>query len=200
MNLPGLDAPLGTIWCVGRNYAEHAKELGNAVPAAPVNFLKPASSVLLSGGVLRLPADSKRVDHEVELVVSRAADGSMLAAVGIDFTARDIQEELKKKGLPWTMAKGRPGFAALGPFVSMNLPASLTLTVNGETRQHGTTADMIFSVPALISYLDEKFGLRPGDIVFTGTPSGVGPVVPGDRVEAALGEGASRLTLTVAAP
>jgi 2-keto-4-pentenoate hydratase/2-oxohepta-3-ene-1,7-dioic acid hydratase in catechol pathway len=198
MELPGLDAPLGTIWCVGRNYAEHAKELGNALPSAPVIFLKPASSVVLSGGALRLPPDSKRVDHEVELVVARAADGALLMAVGVDFTARDIQEDLKKKGLPWTLAKGRPGFAALGPFVPAALPATLELSVNGAVRQKGSTADMIFPVPKLLAYLDENFGLRRGDVVFTGTPSGVGPVAPGDRVEAALGGGASRLALSVA--
>ncbi|MDE2141649.1 MAG: fumarylacetoacetate hydrolase family protein [Elusimicrobia bacterium] len=199
MNLPGLDIALGTIWCVGRNYAEHAKELGNALPAAPVIFLKPASSVISSGGTLRLPADSKRVDHEVELVVARAADGSLRAAVGVDFTARDIQEELKKKGLPWTLAKGRPGFAALGPFVPAALPAALTLSVNGSVRQKGSTADMLFPVPRLLEYLDANFGLAPGDIVFTGTPAGVGPVSAGDRVEAVLGDGVSRLTVTVAA-
>lgn len=196
MILPGLDVPLGTIWCVGRNYAEHAKELGNAVPAAPVIFLKPASSVVLSGGSLRLPPDSKRVDHEVELVIARAADGSLRAAVGIDFTARDIQEDLKKKSLPWTAAKGRPGFAALGPFAPARLPAELTLTVNGALRQKGSTADMIFGAPALLEHLDAVYGMKPGDIVFTGTPSGVGPVAAGDRVEAEL-VGSSRLSLTV---
>lgn len=200
MDLPGLDLPLGTIWCVGRNYAEHAQELGNPVPAAPVVFLKPASAVVLSGGTLRLPADSKRVDHEVELVVARAADGSLRAAVGVDFTARDLQAELKKKGLPWTAAKGRPGFAALGPFVPARLPAALSLTVNGVERQRGSTADMLFSVEAIFRFLDAEFGPRPGDVVFTGTPSGVAPVAPGDRVEAVLGDGESRLVLTVAAP
>jgi len=199
MILPGLDVPLGTIWCVGRNYAEHAKELGNAVPSAPMIFLKPASSVLLSGGTLRLPRDSRRVDHEVELVVARAADGSLRAAVGVDFTARDVQEELKKKGMPWTAAKGRPGFAALGPFVPARLPATLALSVNGTERQRGSTADMIFSVEKLLEFLDATYHLGPGDIVFTGTPAGVAVVAPGDRLEAVLNGGESRLTLTVAA-
>lgn len=199
MNLPGLDVALGTIWCVGRNYAEHAKELGNAVPTAPMIFLKPASAVVLSGGTLRLPADSKRVDHEVELVIARAADGSLRMAVGVDFTARDLQEEAKKSGQPWTDSKGRPGFAALGAFVPAVLPAPLSLSVNGAVRQRGTTADMIFSVPQLLAHLDARFGLRPGDIVFTGTPSGVAPVVAGDRVEAEIGGGVSRLTLSVSA-
>jgi 2-keto-4-pentenoate hydratase/2-oxohepta-3-ene-1,7-dioic acid hydratase in catechol pathway len=198
MNLPGLDLPLGTIWCVGRNYAEHAKELGNDAPKAPLIFLKPASSVVLSGGTLRLPSDSKRVDHEVELVVASAADGALRMAVGVDFTARDLQEEAKTKGLPWTDAKGRPGFAALGPFVPAVLPAELLLTVDGAPRQRGTTADMIFPVPKLLEYLDGRFGLRPGDIVFTGTPAGVAPLKAGDRVEASLGGGASRLTIDVA--
>ena len=199
MLLPGLDLPLGTIWCVGRNYADHARELGNAVPEEPVIFLKPASSVLLSGGTLRLPSDSRRVDHEVELVVARAADGSLRAAVGVDFTARDIQQELKKKGLSWTLAKGRRGFAALGPFVPAKLPAELTLAVNGSIRQRGSTSDMLFPAAELLDYLDTIYGLGPGDIVFTGTPSGVAPVAAGDRVEAALGS-QSRLTLSVAAP
>jgi len=199
MELPGLDVPLSAIWCVGRNYAEHAAELGNAAPAEPVVFLKPPSSVLLSGGTLRLPRDSRRVDHEVELVVARAADGSLRAAVGIDFTARDVQQELKKKGLPWTLAKARPGFAALGPFAPARLPAELMLSVNGSVRQRGTTADMIFPVPRLLEYLDATFRLGPGDVVFTGTPAGVGPVAAGDRIEAVLGRGESRLELTVAA-
>jgi len=199
MNLPGLDVPLGTIWCVGRNYAEHAKELGNAVPTAPLIFLKPASSVVFSGGTLRLPADSKRVDHEVELVIARAGNGALLMAVGVDFTARDLQEEAKKKGQPWVDAKGRPGFAALGSFVPAVLPAELTLSVNGAVRQKGSTSDMIFSVPKLLEYLDGRFGLQPGDIVFTGTPAGVAPVAADDRIEASLRGGASRLTLSVAA-
>ena len=199
MNLPGLDVPLGTIWCVGRNYAEHAKELGNAVPTAPMIFLKPASSVVLSGGTLKLPADSKRVDHEVELVIARAKDGSLKMAVGIDFTARDLQEEAKKKGQPWVDAKGRPGFAALGAFVPAALPVELLLTVGGSVRQKGSTTDMIFSVTKLLEHLDARFGLQPGDIVFTGTPSGVSPVAAGDRIEASLGGGLSRLTLGVSA-
>jgi 2-keto-4-pentenoate hydratase/2-oxohepta-3-ene-1,7-dioic acid hydratase in catechol pathway len=198
MELPGLDVPLGTIWCVGRNYVGHAKELGNAVPSAPVIFLKPRSSVLLSGGALRLPADSKRVDHEVELVAARAQDGSLRAAIGIDFTARDIQEDLKKKGLPWALAKGRPGFAALGPFVPARLPAGIALRVNGALRQKGSTDQMLFSVEEIFAYLEKNFALGPGDIVFTGTPPGVAPVVSGDKIEAVLGGGASRLVLTVA--
>ena len=196
MTLPGLDAPPRTIWCVGRNYAAHAAELGNAVPEAPVIFLKPRSALLLSGGTLRLPPRSARVDHEVELVVGVGRGRALRQAVGIDFTARDVQERLKKAGLPWTLAKGLRGFAALGTFVEPRLPAELSLSVNGETRQRGTTADMLWDVPRLLAYIDENFGLGEGDLVFTGTPPGVGPVKAGDRVEASLGE--SRLSLAVA--
>ena len=197
MRLPGLDLPLGTIWCVGRNYAEHARELGNEAPSQPVIFLKPASAILLSGGNLRLPRDSSRVDHEVELVIARISDGSFRMAVGIDFTARDLQDDLKKKGLPWTLAKGRPGFAAIGPFVPATLPCELTLSVNGAVRQKGSTAEMIFSVPQIFAYLDETYGPAVGDIVFTGTPAGVGPVVAGDQIDASIGADRSRLVVCV---
>lgn len=197
MILPGLSRPVGTIWCVGRNYADHAKELGNEVPAAPMIFLKPASSLMLDGGVLRIPSDSRRVDHEVELVV--AAGLSLMMAVGVDFTARDIQEEAKKKGLPWTSSKGRPGFAAVGNFVPLTLPSELALSVNGQPRQRGTTADMIHTVEKLIDHLDRTYGLAEGDLIFTGTPAGVAPVGSGDVIDASLNGGESRLRLTVAA-
>lgn len=197
MILPGLSRPVGTIWCVGRNYADHAKELGNEVPAAPMIFLKPASSLMLDGGVLRIPSDSRRVDHEVELVV--AAGLSLMMAVGVDFTARDIQEEAKKKGLPWTSSKGRPGFAAVGNFVPLALPSELALSVNGQSRQRGTTADMIHTVEKLIDHLDRTYGLAEGDLIFTGTPAGVAPVGSGDVIDASLNGGESRLRLTVAA-
>lgn len=197
MILSGLSRPVGTIWCIGRNYAEHAKELGSEIPAAPVVFLKPASSLLIDGGILRLPSDSKRVDHEVELVVAFGPDLKM--AVGIDFTARDLQEEAKKKGLPWTSAKGRPGFAAIGSFSPLSLPAELSLSVNGAIRQRGSTKDMIFSVEKIIEHLDRTYGLAEGDLIFTGTPAGVAPVAAGNRVEAAINGGESRLSLTVSA-
>jgi 2-keto-4-pentenoate hydratase/2-oxohepta-3-ene-1,7-dioic acid hydratase in catechol pathway len=197
MILPGMSRPVGTIWCIGRNYAEHAKELGNEAPVSPIVFLKPASSLLLDGGVLRLPPDSQRVDHEVELVV--AAGLSLMMAVGIDFTARDIQEADKKKGLPWTSAKGRPGFAAVGNFLPLTVPSELELSVDGAVRQRGTTKDMIFSIEKIIDHLDRTYGLTEGDLIFTGTPAGVAPVAAGARVEALLNGGESRLRLTVAA-
>jgi 2-keto-4-pentenoate hydratase/2-oxohepta-3-ene-1,7-dioic acid hydratase in catechol pathway len=193
--LPGLSRPVGTIWCIGRNYAEHAKEMGAAVPSSPVVFTKPASSLLVDGGTLRIPKDSKRVDHEVELVVAHGARPMM--AVGIDWTARDVQEELKKKGLPWTAAKGRPGFAAVGPFVPLNLPAEFEIAVDGAVKQRGSTKDMLFSVDAIVAHLDETYGLSEGDLIFTGTPPGVSPVASGAKIEARLNGGESLLRLTV---
>jgi len=197
MILPGLSRPVGTIWCIGRNYAEHAKELGNEAPTSPIVFLKPASSLMLDGGVLRLPPDSLRVDHEVELVV--AAGLSLMMAVGIDFTARDLQEADKKKGLPWTSAKGRPGFAAVGNFVPLTMPCNLELSVDGAVRQRGNTKDMIFPIERIIDHLDRTYGLAEGDLIFTGTPAGVAPLAAGAKVEALLNGGESRLRLTVAA-
>ena len=202
MEIPGLDAPLRTIWCIGRNYAAHARELGSAPPAQPIVFLKPLSAVNLDGGVLHLPPDSARVDHEVELVIARGRDGRLLMAVGVDFTARDIQERDKAQGLPWTSCKGRPGFAALGAFVPPSLPAVFQLSVNGEIRQRGNSAEMIFSVEKLLEHIDAVYGLAPGDVVYTGTPAGVSPLKSGDRVKAELSGGGplapvSRLTVTV---
>ncbi len=197
MILPGLSRPVGAIWCIGRNYVEHAKELGNEVPSSPVVFLKPASSLLVDGGVLRLPADSRRVDHEVELVIS--AGLSLMMAVGIDFTARDLQEEAKKQGLPWTSAKGRPGFAAVGNFTPLTMPSEFELSVDGRVRQRGSTKDMIFPIEKLIEHLDRTYGLSEGDLIFTGTPAGAAPVAAGARVEALLNGGESRLRLSVAA-
>jgi len=194
--LPGLSRPVGAIWCIGRNYAEHAKELGSEVPSSPLVFLKPASSLLIDGGALRLPPDSKRVDHEVELVVAWGL--TLMMAVGIDFTARDLQEEAKKKGLPWTSSKSRPGFAAVGNFTPLTLPSELELTVDGLVRQRGSTKDMIFPVEKLIEHLDRTYGLSEGDLIFTGTPAGVAPVAAGARVEALLNGGESRLRLSVA--
>jgi len=195
MILPGLSAPVRTIYCIGRNYAEHARELGNEIPREPVVFLKPASSIMLSGGVLKLPLQSKRVDHEVEVVV--AVGPKRLFAVGIDFTARDLQQAAKEKGLPWTLAKGLPGFAAVGSFVEAKLPLEFSLSVNGEARQRGNTGDMIFPVEGILNYLDKTYGLGDGDIIFTGTPAGVSPLKSGDRIAAELAGGLSRLELTV---
>jgi 2-keto-4-pentenoate hydratase/2-oxohepta-3-ene-1,7-dioic acid hydratase in catechol pathway len=194
---PGLAAPLRTIYCVGRNYAEHAKELGNAVPDEPLVFLKPASSLVLDGGTVRIPDGCSRLDHEAEVVVTVDASRKRLYAVGIDLTARDFQEQAKKKGEPWTRAKGFKGAAAIGAFVDAWPPFKFRLSVNGRLRQTGNTRDMIFSFDRVLSYIDENFGLGPGDVVFTGTPAGVASLASGDVVDASINDVASHVTIRI---
>jgi 2-keto-4-pentenoate hydratase/2-oxohepta-3-ene-1,7-dioic acid hydratase in catechol pathway len=183
------------IVCVGRNYRDHAKELGNDVPSEPLLFFKPPSALLNPGGVVRIPAASDRVDFEGELAVvigrraTRLAPGADWRKVvrgytlANDVTARDLQ----KKDGQWTRAKGFDTFCPVGPLVSDELdPESgliIETRVNGELRQHGSTLDFIFPIPALLSYITAAITLEPGDLVLTGTPSGVGPLAPGDRVE-----------------
>jgi 2-keto-4-pentenoate hydratase/2-oxohepta-3-ene-1,7-dioic acid hydratase in catechol pathway len=196
----GLGAPLRTVYCVGRNYVEHAAELGHPVPSKPLVFLKPAAAALFSGEWLGLPPSSRRVDHEVEVVAGVCGDGRIRYAVGIDFTARDLQAQAREKGDPWTLSKGFKGFAALGDFIDAVPPFPFSLSVNGAVRQRGDTREMVFSIDRLLAYVDETFGLGRGDIVYTGTPAGVGPLKDGDVVSAELGTGLSRLTLTVGRP
>jgi 2-keto-4-pentenoate hydratase/2-oxohepta-3-ene-1,7-dioic acid hydratase in catechol pathway len=200
--------PAGKIVCVGRNYADHAKEMGAALPEAPILFLKPPSALLLGGGIVRLPRWSQEVHHEVELVVRLGKGGKDVgseeaarlvdaAAVGIDFTARDVQAEAKRRGEPWAVAKGWDGAAPVSSFVPVEdtgelADLELDLMVNGDPRQNGRTRDMIWPVPELLAFISTRFTLEPGDLVFTGTPAGVGPVCPGDRLVARLG---SRATL-----
>lgn len=195
------------ILCVGRNYRDHAKELGNEVPAEPLLFFKPPSSLLGPGGVVRMPAASARVDFEGELafVISRrtsrfAAGGDWRTVIrgytlANDVTARDLQ---KKEG-QWTRAKGWDTFCPVGPFVCDEVDPSSGLTletrVNGELRQHGSTTDFIFGIPELLAYITAAITLEPGDLVLTGTPAGVGPLHAGDRVEVSIaGLGALRNT------
>ncbi len=208
--------PLGlsarTIYCIGSDYAEHAKELGNAVPKRPVVFLKPTSSLCRTGERVLLPKISQQVDHEVELVVAIGKRGKAVPvekalewvagyAVGIDVTARDLQDEAKSKALPWTLSKGFDTFAPLGEFVpraqSGDGPFTLELKVNGNLRQSGNTAEMVFSVSKLIAFLSEHFTLQPGDLIYTGTPSGVGPLLPGDKVQALFSSRARPLEVSV---
>ena len=186
------------IVCVGRNYRDHAKELGNEVPTEPLLFWKPASSLLAPGGVVRMPAQSERVDFEGELALVIGKRVSKLKAgaewrglvrgytLANDVTARDLQ----KKDGQWTRAKGFDTFCPVGPFVSDEIDpeAGLTLEtrVNGEVRQHGSTRDFIFSIPVLLAYITAAITLEPGDLVLTGTPAGVGPLQPGDRVNVSI--------------
>jgi 2-keto-4-pentenoate hydratase/2-oxohepta-3-ene-1,7-dioic acid hydratase in catechol pathway len=191
------------IVCVGRNYREHARELGNEVPAAPLLFLKPPSSVVATGEPIVLPPDSAQVEHEGEIGVvvgrrlRRAGRDEAAAAVrGVvalnDVTARDLQ----RADSQWTRAKGFDTFCPIGPEWSGAVDFS-TLTVvtrvNGVERQRGSGADMVFDVPALLAYISRIMTLEPGDVVATGTPAGVGRLAPGDTVDVEV-VGYSRVT------
>ena len=198
------------IVCVGRNYREHAAELGNEVPAEPLLFFKPPSSLLKPGGTIVLPPASSRVDHEGEIAIvighraSKLGPGFNLRSIirgytlANDVTARDLQ----KKDGQWTRAKGFDTFCPVGPWVSDEVDPPLGLEietrVNGDLRQHGTTADFIFAIPQLLVYITAAITLEPGDLVLTGTPSGVGPLASGDRVAVAA-PGLGILTNPVAA-
>jgi 2-keto-4-pentenoate hydratase/2-oxohepta-3-ene-1,7-dioic acid hydratase in catechol pathway len=183
----------GKIVCVGRNYREHARELGNEVPAEPLLFLKPPSSIVQSGMPVVLPRASQRVEHEAEIGVvlgrpirrASAAD-AMRAIAGVlavnDVTARDLQ----KRDGQWTRAKGFDTFCPVGPAAdSFPELASLEVVgrVNGIERQRGRAADMVFPIPELLAYISGIMTLEPGDVVATGTPAGVGPLAAGDVVE-----------------
>lgn len=200
------------ILCVGRNYRAHAKELGNDVPAEPMIFYKPTTSLLDPGGEIELPPAtvSERVEHEVELgvVIGRRVRRASLeearaAIFGLtlvgDITARDLQ----KKDGQWWRAKGMDTFCPVGPVLVTGLdPQALTLlgTVNGELRQSGRTSDMIFPVAEVIAFVSQALTLEPGDLIATGTPEGVGPLVAGDRLEIQIAEIGTLAATVVAAP
>jgi acylpyruvate hydrolase len=202
--------PAGKLVCLGRNYAEHAKEMKAEVPSVPLLFLKPSTSLLAPGGKVLLPAFSSDLHHEVEMVVLIGTEGKQIPreramsyvagyAIGLDMTLRDVQAEAKKKGLPWSVAKGFDTSAPLSPFVGpQEVPdphnLAISLKVNGVLRQLSNTRHMLFRVEDMISYISTVFTLEPGDMIFTGTPEGVGQVLPGDILEAEL---ASVGTLTV---
>jgi len=195
------------IVCVGRNYAAHARELGHAVPTEPLLFLKPPSALTGPGGVVLLPPESARVEHEAELavVIGRKAKGvspeDATAHVfgyscACDVTARDLQ----KKDVQFTRAKGFDTFCPLGPWIETELDArnvSIRCRVNGKTRQDGTTADMIFDVPTIVAFVSRMMTLDPGDVILTGTPEGVGPLAALDVLEVEVG-GIGVLKLRVA--
>jgi acylpyruvate hydrolase len=192
------------IICIGRNYSEHAKELGNAVPTEPVFFCKPDSAILPKGNPFFIPDWTHDVHYEVELVlridrlgkhISREFATRYYAEVGlgIDFTARDVQEELKKKGLPWEKAKGFDGSAVISqefiPLEQLNKQNILfSLQKNDELVQSGKSSDMIFDFDAIISYVSQFMTLKIGDLIFTGTPSGVGKVSAGDELTGFIGD------------
>ncbi len=188
--------------CVGRNYAEHAKELKNEVPTEPVIFLKPDTAVLRGNAPFLYPDFSTDIHHELEVIFQIGKPGYHIApefaagyvsgiGLGIDFTARDLQTKFKAKGLPWELAKGFVGSAPIsellpperfGPWGQL----TLELRVNGETRQQGTTADWLFPLEQVIAYVSQYYKLLVGDLIFTGTPAGVGPVQVGDHLEGFL--------------
>jgi 2-keto-4-pentenoate hydratase/2-oxohepta-3-ene-1,7-dioic acid hydratase in catechol pathway len=190
------------IFCVGRNYADHAKELGNAVPEEPVIFMKPKSALLQKHTPFYYPEFSNELHYEAEIVLHICKNGKYILekhankyynklTIGIDFTARDIQAELKKKGLPWEKAKSWDNSAVIGKWVDITpelikKPVIFSLLNNTKTVQEGNSKDMIFSFDHIISHISNYFSLNIGDLVFTGTPAGVGECVVGDVLEGYL--------------
>jgi 2-keto-4-pentenoate hydratase/2-oxohepta-3-ene-1,7-dioic acid hydratase in catechol pathway len=190
------------IICVGRNYADHAKELKNEVPTEPVLFMKPKSALLLPHKPLYYPEFTDDLHYECELVVRVSKNGKFIqerfahkyydaVTLGLDFTARDVQERQKKKGLPWEIAKAFDGSAAVGEYKAITegmdvMKMTFRLDKNGEPVQQGNAADMIFSVNKIIEYASNYFTLNIGDLIFTGTPAGVGPVTVQDKLDAYL--------------
>ena len=206
--------PVRQIYCVGRNYAAHAREMGGDPKGEPpFFFMKPAWSVLPSGAVLTYPPATADLQPEVELVVALGAGGQSIPeaeasacifgyAVGLDMTRRDLQQVAKTHGRPWDFAKSFEGAAPIGtltPVAACGQPASgpISLQVNGALRQSGDLGQMIWTVPQIIAALSRLVALHPGDLVFTGTPAGVAPVVPGDRLEARIA-GLEPLTVRIA--
>ena len=198
------------IVCVGRNYKAHALELGNSLPEEPVIFCKPDSALLPPRNPFVIPPWTQDVHHEIEWVLRVGKVGKFIEprfayqyvdamTVGLDFTARDLQTELKNKGLPWERAKGFDGSAVLGTWSPM--PAEPTdhqirLEKNGVTVQSGNTRDFLTPLEELIAFISTYFTLKKGDLIFTGTPAGVGPVKPGDSLEGFLNDD-SRLRLNI---
>lgn len=190
--------------CIGRNYAEHARELNNDLPAEPVFFLKPDTAVLRGNKPFYYPNFSNEVHYETEIVLKINRVGKNIdldfahryydeIGIGIDFTARDLQRRCIKAGLPWEIAKAFDSSAPLGDFIAKDdLPPvdniSFHLQKNGETAQFGNTKDLIFSFDHIISYVSKFFMLKTGDLIFTGTPAGVGPVAIGDCLQAYIGD------------
>ena len=187
------------IICIGRNYADHAKELNNPVPKEPLFFLKPDSAILPNNKPFFIPEFTNDVHYEIEIVLKISRIGKHIESqfahkyfeeigLGIDFTARDIQQQCKEKGLPWEKAKGFDGAAPIGGFITKAEFSDLaniefSLVQNGTIKQKGNTKDMIFSFDAIIAYVSQFMTLKIGDLIFTGTPAGVGQVKPNDLLE-----------------
>ena len=206
--------PVGRIYCIGRNYAEHAREMGHDPEREPpFFFMKPANSLAPNGATIPYPQVTKDLHHEIELVVAIGTGGANIAAsqaldhvwgygVGLDMTRRDIQGEAKKMGRPWEMGKSFDESApvsALRPASAIGHPAkgAIWIKVNGQVKQQGDLSQQIWNVQEQIAYLSKMITLQPGDLIFTGTPAGVGPVNPGDKLEGHI-DGVGDLTITYA--
>lgn len=206
------EIPIQKIVCVGRNYVEHIHELGNEIPEKPVVFLKPASAVIYSGETILYPAFSNDMHHEVELVLligktiknanqQTSEDAILACGVGLDMTLRDVQSELKKKGHPWTISKCFDTSAVISDFIfkseyQLSLNEEIYLKVNGEYKQKDPLAKMMFKPAELVEYVSSLMTLEEGDLIFTGTPKGVGKVNKGDKLEAGI-EGLVTLSCSV---
>jgi fumarylpyruvate hydrolase len=202
--------PVRRILCVGRNYAAHRREMGGDDRDPPFFFAKPADALVLPGADVAYPPATANLHHEIELVVAlkgggadvpveRALDLIYGYAVGVDLTRRDLQAAAKDKGQPWESAKGFDASApisAVKPWTGAPPQGRIALSVNGQTRQEATVADMIWSVPEIVAEASKLWRLAPGDLIFTGTPEGVGPLVRGDAVEGEV-EGVGRLAFKI---
>ncbi len=191
------------IICIGRNYAAHIEELKNEKPGQPVVFLKPDTALLKGGAPFFYPDFSTNIHHEIELVLKISKEGKYIQpqfahryfdeiGLGIDFTARDLQDQCKAKGLPWEIAKAFNGSAPIGDFKSVTEFSDLKnidfhLEINGEVKQKGNTSLMLFDFATIISYVSQFFTLKKGDLIYTGTPAGVGPVHTGDQLIGFIG-------------
>ncbi|WP_241646305.1 fumarylacetoacetate hydrolase family protein [Rosenbergiella metrosideri] len=190
---------INNIYCIGRNYVEHAQELGNRVEEDPVVFSKP-NSALIVGNTITLPTFSQDVHYETEIVVRISAPAFQIepdqadayydsVAIGLDLTARDLQADLKSKKLPWLLAKGFNGSCYVSDFVAKQTvpqPIHFGLAINGETVQQGVSSEMVFSIKQIIAFISRYIALQPGDIIFTGTPKGVGKLESGDKLRLTL--------------
>jgi fumarylpyruvate hydrolase len=206
--------PVHRIYCVGRNYADHVREMGNDLKEPPIFFSKPADAIVSNGAAVPVPPRTENFHYEVELVIAVGGSGRNIAsahaldhvfgyAVGNDLTRRDMQSSAKKKGQPWDTAKGFDASAPIGAIRPASLGhiehGSIWLKVNGETKQQSDVSEMIWNVPDIIAELSTLFELRAGDLIYTGTPAGVGPLQPGDRIECHI-DGLESLTNTIVAP
>ncbi len=205
--------PLGKVVCIGRNYAEHAKELNNPVPTEPLLFIKPGSCVVPVEGGFKIPTDRGSVHYEAEIAVllgkalsTQPSEEEVLDAISgfapaLDLTLRDVQSKLKEKGLPWELAKSFDGACVIAPFVvGSTFPdptdIGIRLTINGEVRQDGNSSQMLNPIVPMIQYMAAHFSLQAGDVIMTGTPAGVGALNPGDELVLEL-PGASRFESAV---